>query len=180
MNFIAWTIVACEIGFWVVIALGLITRYIFKREKLGFFFLALTPVIDLILLIVTATDLYNGATATQVHAIAAIYLGSSIAFGKSIIRWADEWFRYYIHKTGTKPVRKTGYAYARHSMKGTFQHLLAYIIGGALLVAMIYFIDDPTRTEVLATILKGWTLVLGIDFVISISYFIWPRPEKAK
>ena len=39
MNFIAWTIVACEIGFWVVIALGLITRYIFKREKLGFFFL---------------------------------------------------------------------------------------------------------------------------------------------
>ena len=50
MNFIAWTIVACEIGFWVVIALGLITRYIFKREKLGFFFLALTPVIDLILL----------------------------------------------------------------------------------------------------------------------------------
>ena len=66
MNFIAWTIVACEIGFWVVIALGLITRYIFKREKLGFLFLALTPVIDLILLIVTATDLYNGATATQV------------------------------------------------------------------------------------------------------------------
>lgn len=98
MNFIAWTIVACEIGFWVVIALGLITRYIFKREKLGFFFLALTPVIDLLLLIVTATDLYNGATATQVHAIAAIYLGSSIAFGKSIIRWADERFRYYIQK----------------------------------------------------------------------------------
>ena len=50
-----------------------------------------------------------------------------------MIRWADEWFRYYIQKTGTKPVRKTGYEYARHSMKGTFQHLLAYIIGGAFL-----------------------------------------------
>ena len=36
MNFIAWTIVACEIGFWVVIALGLITRYIFKRERARF------------------------------------------------------------------------------------------------------------------------------------------------
>ena len=113
MNFIAWTIIACEIGFWVVILLGLITRYIFKRERLGFFFLALTPVIDLILLIVTATDLYNGATATQIHAIAAIYLGISIAFGKSMIRWADEKFLYYIRKQGTKPVRKTGFESTR-------------------------------------------------------------------
>lgn len=175
MNFIAWTIVACEIGFWVVIALGLITRYIFKREKLGFFFLALTPVIDLILLLVTATDLYNGATATQVHAIAAIYLGCSIAFGKSMIRWADERFRYYVQKTGTKPVRRFGYEHARHSMKGSMQHLLAYIIGGAFLVAMIYFIGDPTRTKALSSMLTIWGLALGIDFAISITYFIWPR-----
>ncbi len=170
---------ACEIGFWVVIALGLITRYIFKRERLGFFFLALTPVVDLILLTVPATDLYNGANATQVHAIAAIYLGSSITFGKSMIRWADERFRYYIQKTGTKPVRKAGFEHARHSMKGTLQHLLAYIIGGAFMIAMIYFIGDPARTEVLSATLKVWTLVLGIDFVISISYFVWPRPKKA-
>ncbi|MFJ7935228.1 hypothetical protein [Sporosarcina sp. NPDC096371] len=180
MSFIAWTIIACEISFWVVILLGLITRYLFKRERLGFFFLALTPVIDLLLLIVTATDLYNGATATQVHAIAAIYLGVSIAFGKSMIRWADERFVYYIQKQGSKPVRKAGMAHARHSMKGSLQHLLAYIIGAAFLLAMIYFIDDPSRTEALSETLRLWALVLGIDFVISISYFIWPRPEKAK
>ncbi|WP_342507226.1 hypothetical protein [Sporosarcina sp. FSL K6-2383] len=178
MNFIAWTIIACEIGFWIVILLGLITRYIFKRERLGFFFLALTPIIDLILLIVTATDLYNGATATQVHAVAAVYLGASIVFGKSMIRWADERFVYYIQKQGPKPVRKTGFAHARHSMKGSLQHVLAYIIGAAFLAAMIYFIDDPTRTEALSGMLKVWALVLGIDLVISLSYFIWPRPEK--
>lgn len=85
MDFIAWTIIACEIGFWVVILAGLITRYVFNKKRLGLFFLALTPVIDLLLLVVTATDLYNGAVATQVHAIAAIYLGVSIAFGKSMI-----------------------------------------------------------------------------------------------
>ena len=180
MNFIAWTIVACEIGFWVVILLGLISRYMFKQERLGFFFLALTPVIDLVLLIVTATDLFNGAIATQVHAIAAIYLGVSIVFGKSMIRWADEQFRYYIQKQGTKPIRKTGMEYARHSMKGSLQHVLAYIIGASFLVAMIYFIDDSTRTEALSGILKVWSLVLGIDFVISLSYFIWPRVGKAK
>ncbi len=160
--------------------LGLITRYIFKRERLSFFFLSLTPVIDLVLLIVTTTDLYNGATATQVHAIAAIYLGASVAFGKSMIRWADERFVYYIQKQGSKPIRKTGWAHARHSMKGSLQHVLAYIIGATFLVAMIYFIDDSTRTEVLSETLKVWALVLGIDLVVSISYFIWPRPEKVK
>ena len=180
MNFIAWTIIACEIGFWVVILLGLITRYIVKRERLGLFFLALTPAIDLVLLAVTATDLYNGATATTVHAISAIYLGASIAFGKSMIQWADEKFLYYIQKKGTKPVRKTGMKYARHSMKGTLQHLLAYIIGGGLLFALIYFIDDPSRSEVLWSTLKFWGLILGIDFVISISYYIWPRTVRTK
>ncbi|TQR21643.1 hypothetical protein [Psychrobacillus vulpis] len=180
MNFIAWTIIACEIGFWIVILLGLITRYIFKKERLGLFFLALTPVIDLILLAITATDLYNGATATGVHAIAAVYLGSSIAFGKSMIRWADEKFLYYVQKVGVKPVRKTGMEYARHSLKGTLQHLLAYIIGGGLLLILIYFINDPSRSEVLSGTLKLWGLILGIDFVISISYFIWPRIAKPK
>lgn len=180
MNFIAWIIVACEIGFWVVIAAGLITRYIFNQKRLGLFFLALTPVIDLVLLVVTANDLYNGATATQVHALAAIYLGVSIAFGKSMIRWADERFVYYVKKQGTKPVRRTGMAYAKHSMKGSLQHVLAFIIGGAFLIIMINLIDDPSKTEALSDMFKLWALILGIDFVMSVSYFIWPRPEKSK
>ncbi|MDW0113444.1 hypothetical protein [Sporosarcina saromensis] len=180
MNLIAWAIIACEIGFWVVILAGLITRYLFNRKRLGLFFLALTPVIDLLLLIVTATDLYNGATATQVHAIAAIYLGISVAFGKSMIRWADERFVYYVKKQGPKPMRKTGWDHAKHSFKGSLQHVLAFIIGGAFLFIMIYLIDDPTQTEALSGMLKLWSLILGIDFVISISYFIWPRQAKTK
>ncbi|MDW0116698.1 hypothetical protein QTL97_07105 [Sporosarcina thermotolerans] len=180
MSFIAWIIVACEIGFWLVIAAGLITRYIFNRKRIGLFFLALTPVLDLFLLIVTASDLYNGATATQVHALAAIYLGVSIAFGKSMIRWADERFVYYIKKQGTKPARRSGMAYAKHSLKGSLQHVLAFIIGGAFLYLMIYWIDDPDRTQSLSDMLKLWLLILGIDFVLSISYFIWPKPAKTK
>ena len=178
MNFIAWMIIAAEIGFWVVIIAGLVTRYIFNKKRLGLFFLALTPVIDLILLLVTAADLYNGATATQVHAIAAIYLGVSIAFGKSMIRWADERFLYYVKKQGTKPVRKYGIAHAKHSMKGSLQHVLAFLIGGAFLFIMIYLIDDSSKTEALSNMLQLWALILAIDFVISASYFIWPRPQK--
>lgn len=85
LNLVAWFIVACEIAFWVVIILGLVTRYVLKRNRLGMFFLALTPVIDLLLLVVTTVDLYRGAVATMAHAIAAVYIGVSIAFGKSMI-----------------------------------------------------------------------------------------------
>ncbi len=76
---------SCEITFWIVIILGLVTRYVFKKQTLGLVLLALTPVIDILLLIVTGVDLYNGATATIVHGIAAVYIGVSLAFGKSMV-----------------------------------------------------------------------------------------------
>lgn len=118
MNVIAWLIVACEIGFWVVITLGLFTRYILKKNKLGLFFLALTPVIDLILLVVTGVDLYRGA-------IAAVYIGISIAFGRSMIEWADIRFQYYVMKQGSKPVKRFGIDYAKYYFKSWGQHVLA-------------------------------------------------------
>lgn len=178
MNFIAWMIVACEVLFWVVIALGLITRYLFKKPKLGLFFLTLTPVIDLLLFMITGFDLYNGATATLAHGIAAVYIGISIAFGKSMIQWADERFRYYIMKDGKKPMSRYGYDYAKHYLKGWLRHLLSYVIGASLLLAIIYFINDGERTAALLNIWRIWSLALGIDFLISCSYFIWPKPSK--
>lgn len=175
MNLIVWLIVACEIAFWVVIILGLATRYVFKRKKLGLLFLALTPVIDLVLVIATGVDLLNGATATQAHALAAVYIGVSIGFGKSMIQWADERFVYYVMKQGPKPAKKYGMAYAKHYFSGWVRHVLAYFIGAVLLAGLIFLVGDPSRTEALSGILRFWSLVLGIDFLIAISHFVWPK-----
>ncbi|MFO1445212.1 hypothetical protein KDN24_18840 [Bacillus sp. Bva_UNVM-123] len=180
MNFVAWMIIFSEVGFWVVIALGLVTRYIFKRKKLGLFFLALTPVIDLILLSATSIDLYNGATATTIHGLAGVYIGVSIAFGKSMIRWADERFQYYVMKQGEKPVKRYGMDYSIHYLKSWGKHVLAYVIGAGLLAGMIYFIHDAPRTEALKGIIQLWTVILGIDLLIALSHFIWPTKAKAK
>lgn len=180
MSFVAWMIVASEIGFWIVIALGLITRYVFKRKKLGLFFLALTPVIDFILLITTSVDLYNGETATNIHALAAVYIGVSIGFGKSLIKWADEHFQYYVMKQGPKPVKRYGMDYAMHYLKGWGRHVISFIIGAGLLVGMIYIINDPSRTEALTGILRIWSIILCVDLLISISNFIWPTKAKVK
>lgn len=178
LNLIAWMIVICEVLFWVVIGLGLITRYVFKMNRLGLFFLTLTLVIDFILLIITSVDLYNGATATLAHGIAVVYIGVSIAFGKSMIQWADKHFQYYVTKQGSKPVKLYGMEYAKHYMKSWFRHVLAYLIGAGLLAGMIYFIHDPSQTKVLSGLLQFWSLVLGVDLMIAISYFIWPGKEK--
>jgi hypothetical protein len=179
VNFVAWMIVACEIAFWVVIGAGLFTRYIWKRQKLGLFFLALTPVVDFILLCVTSIDLYNGATATFAHGIAAVYIGVSIAFGKSMIKWADERFQYFVLKQGEKPKKLYGIEYAKNYFKGWVRHVIAYIIGAGMLVLMIYFIDDSEKTMNLLRILSVWTIVLVIDFIITISYFIWPKHQES-
>lgn len=179
LNFVAWMIVASEIGFWVVIIAGLVTRYVFKLDKLGLLFLALTPVIDLILLVTSSVDLYRGATATTAHALAAVYIGVSIVFGKSMIQWADERFRYYINKQGPKPIKRYGIDYAKHYFKSWLKHVLSYILGAGFLVILIFLINDADRTKALLQMLQLWSLILGIDLVISITYFIWPKERKA-
>lgn len=172
-------IIACEVAFWIVIIMGLTARYLFKRKKLGLLLLALTPLIDLILVVATGVDLMRGATATQAHALAAVYIGVSIGFGKSMIQWADERFLYYVVKQGSKPAKRYGMEYAKHYFSGWLRHVAAYLIGAALLVGLVFLVGDPSRTEALSGILQIWSLVLGIDFLIAISHFIWPKRAKA-
>jgi hypothetical protein len=180
MGFVTWLIIGSEVAFWLAILLGLYVRYYLNKEKLGLIFLALSPLIDLILLVAVSVDMYNGGKATIAHGIAAVYIGTSIAFGKSMITWADRMFLYYIKKTGPKPVKRYGTDYAAHYIKGWGKHVLAYLIGSAFLVIMIVLIDDASRTGAFSQIIKIWSLVIGIDLVISLSYFVWKKEKTAE
>ncbi|MCU9614900.1 hypothetical protein OEV98_15250 [Caldibacillus lycopersici] len=178
MNIVGWMIVLCEIAFWIVIILGLVVRYILKKKQLGLIFLALTPLIDVILLITAGIDLYRGEEATVAHAVAAVYIGVSVAFGKSMIEWADQRFQYYVTKQGEKPRKRYGFEFSKHYFKGWIRHLIAYIIGVGLLIGLIFWIDNTSKTEALSAVAKMWSFVIGIDLLISISYFIWPPRER--
>ncbi len=101
---IGWLIIACEIGFWMFVLAGLSARYVLKKRKLSVFLLLCTPIVDFILLIATVYDLTNGAIASTMHGIAAIYIGVSIAFGHQMIKWADAHFNYRFGD-GEKPVK---------------------------------------------------------------------------
>ncbi|MCI3923930.1 hypothetical protein MO973_27250 [Paenibacillus sp. TRM 82003] len=180
MNPIVSLIIACEIAFWVVIVSGLAARYVFRRPRLGLVLLALTPLVDLALFAATAYDLSRGAVAELPHAIAAVYIGVSLAFGKPMIRWADERFRYYVVKEGEPPAKRYGLDYARHYFVGWLRHAAAFAIGGALLAGTTLWIGDAARTEALSYALRVWTAVLGIDLLLAASNFVWPKRERSR
>jgi hypothetical protein len=172
-------IIGCEIAFWVFIVVGLVFRYMLRMPKPGAALLLCTPLIDLALLVATVIHLNGGAEADFTHGLAAIYIGVSIAFGHSMIRWADERFAHRF--AGGPPPRKKakhGTEHARSERQAWLKHLLAWAIGCACLLGMILMVGDADRTEALLQVVRIWSIILGIDFLISFSYTLWPRKSK--
>ncbi|MFD0533927.1 hypothetical protein ACFQY7_09240 [Actinomadura luteofluorescens] len=58
-------IAGCEIGFWVLLAAGLLARYPLRLRRTGAALLLCVPLVDLVLLAATAIDLRGGATAAR-------------------------------------------------------------------------------------------------------------------
>ena len=169
-------IVAAEIAFWLVLLGGLTARYALRRPRLGAALLLATPLVDVALLAFTVIDLRSGATAGVPHALAGVYIGVSVAFGHSMLRWADVRFAHrFAGGPAPEPPPRTGRAHAAHQRRGWLRHLLAWAIGVSLLVGAQALVGDPDRSAALGQTAAVWTLVLVIDFLISFSYTLFPR-----
>jgi hypothetical protein len=177
---LAAVIVAAEVAFWVLLGAGLSARYLLGRRRLGAVLLALTPVVDLVVLVASVLDLRGGAIATTWHGLAAVYIGVSVAFGPRIVAWADARFahRFAGAPRPPRPPRR-GREHARREREGWYRHVLAYAIGAALIVAATALVGDAERTDALRQLLGVWTLVLAIDFAVSFSCTLWPRGGRA-
>lgn len=170
-------IVTCEVMFWVLVLAGLATRYLLRRPQVGGWLLVAAPLVDLVLLVATVLDLRGGATATTAHALAAVYLGVSVGFGHSMVRWADERFAHrFAGGPAPAPRPRAGRAHAARERRGFLRHLVAYAVGASLLGVGILVIGDAARTEALLGTLRLWSLVVAVDGVISLSYSARPRP----
>lgn len=165
---IAW-IVGCEIAFWVLLAAGLVARYPLRQRRAGGVLLAATPVVDLALLVVAAADLHGGGVAGQPHALAAVYLGFSIAFGPSLVRWADVRFAHRF--AGGPPPRvvpRRGPERVRYEWREWGKAVLGAAITVALLQTGRLWVGDEHRTAAL----QGMTALVG--FVIGVWLVGWP------
>ena len=85
---VVW-ILTCEVGFWILTGAGVACRYWWRRPRLGVALLATVPVVDVVLLILTAIDLRRGASPDAAHGLAAVYVGFSVALGPDLIRHLD-------------------------------------------------------------------------------------------
>lgn len=174
-------IVACEIGFWVVLGAGLTARYLLGRRRLGAALLVCVPLVDLALLAATVIDLRRGASADFSHGLAAAYLGFSVAFGHSLIHWADARFAHRF-AGGPPPPRapRYGSARARHEWREFAKALLAWAISCSLLLAAIALVSDADRTRALVGWLERLTLVVVVWSLWPITYTIWPAKPKGE
>ena len=167
-------VIACEIGFWVVIALGLLARYVLRWRRAGAALLALTPVVDLVLLTATAIDLRSGATASFAHALAALYLGFSIAYGHALVRAADVRFAHRFVQ-GPAPRKLVGAAYAVSCWKDLLRTALAAAIAAGAVLLLRWIADDPARTEALDGVFPILLLVVAIELITAVGCTVWPR-----
>lgn len=172
-------IAGCETAFWVLLLTGLALRYRWRRRTLSTVVLACLPLVDLVLLVAATLDLRRGATPHAAHGLAAVFLGVSVVWGGDLVRWADARFAARVTAVATvSRAPRTGAAHARHQRREWARHLLAWAIGCGLLLAAAAMVGEPERAGPLLAFVRGWTLVLAIDFFWSFSYTLWPRASS--
>jgi hypothetical protein len=167
MNTIVIGIIGCEIGFWVVLAIGLAARYLLKLRTLSSALLLCVPLLDVLLLCLIAWDLLaNGKTADFTHGLGAIYLGFTIAFGHQIITRVDAWVSHrFAGGAAPKPVPKSGLVRLKYEWGQWLRMLLCAVITTAVLGGILILIGDPARTDELAAWIARVWLVTGVWFV---------------
>ncbi|NUR87875.1 MAG: hypothetical protein HOY71_27645 [Nonomuraea sp.] len=173
-------IIACEVGFWLLLGLGLASRYLLKWRRVSTGLLLAVPLLDVILLVAAVIDMRNGAVADVRHGLAAAYLGYSIVFGHRTIKWADAWFHHRF--AGGPPTWKPpagGMARARYEWGFWLRILLAYAITCGLLLVLIWVVDEPSRTGGLFEFMLGLVRVPVIAALWPLSYTIWPRKTES-
>ena len=173
-------IIGCEVGFWIVLAAGLAARYLLGWRRTSTILLVCVPLVDVVLLVATILHLRAGAVADWSHGLAAAYLGFSVAFGSSMIRWADQRFA---HRFAGGPPPwlppKHGAARTRYEWREWLKGLLGWAVACGLLLAGIWYVGDAARSEQLWAWIGRLTMVIVIWLVaFPISHTIWPAKPK--
>ncbi|MFF8597584.1 hypothetical protein ACF065_01460 [Streptomyces sp. NPDC015232] len=171
-------IVICEVGFWVLLAAGLAARYLLRMPRLGLALLLCEPILELVLLVVTAIDLKNGAEPSWKHGLAALYIGYTVGHGHRTVKWLDG---HAAHRLGggpppVKPPRY-GMARARHEGRVWLGSLVGGAVASVLLLAAMAYVGGDGDTSGLKSWMYGAWRAVGIHGLIALSYALWPKKD---
>ncbi|QFR00342.1 hypothetical protein F9278_33925 [Streptomyces phaeolivaceus] len=177
-------IIACEVGFWVLLALALAVRYLLNKRRASVVLLLCEPVLELVLFVVTAIDLKNGAEPSWEHGVAALYIGFTVGYGHYLIRWLDG---HAAHRLagGPKPQGPPKYGLARARYEGRLwtRTVVAAGVALALLQLAVWYVGADGNVDSLRSFQWIALRIVGIHGLIALTYTIWPKkapePEKA-
>lgn len=169
-------IVVCEVGFWVLLAAGLATRYLLGMPRTGLALLLCEPLLEVVLLAATAVDLRNGAEPSWEHGLAALYIGYTVGHGHRTVKWLDG---HAAHRLagGPPPPRPPRYGTARAAHEGRvwLGTFVAAAVATALLQLAARYVGDPDRTGPLYSWMYGAWRAAGIHGLIALSYLVLPK-----
>ncbi|MFI6700746.1 hypothetical protein ACIBJC_17535 [Streptomyces sp. NPDC050509] len=174
-------IIICEVGFWALLAAGLALRYLAGMRRLGAGVLLLEPLLEVVLLVVTAVDLRNGAEPDWKHGFAALYIGYTVAYGHYTITWLDGHAAHRL--AGAPPPPKPpryGAARARHEAKLWLRTLLGAAVAAGLLQLAVVYVGDANDTGSLTAWQLTAARAAGIHGVIALTYALWPKKPPAE
>ncbi|MEU9090704.1 hypothetical protein [Streptomyces sp. NPDC048428] len=171
-------IVLCEIAFWVLLAAGLALRYVARMPRLGAAVLLCEPLLELVLLVVTAVDLKNGADPDWKHGLAAVYIGFTVGLGHSTVRWVDARVAHRF-AGGPPPVKPPKYGMARavHEWRVAGRWTVAAVTALALLQAAVWYVGGDGDTASLQSWQRTMLFVIGINLLIAASYTLFPKRD---
>ncbi|WP_210649855.1 hypothetical protein [Nocardioides sp. SYSU D00065] len=162
-NPVAAVIVLCEVGLWILLGAGLVLRYLARLRLAGAVVLAGIPLLDVVLLVAAAVDLHRGAEPDAIHGLAGIYLGVSVAFGPSIVRWADVRFAHRF-AGGPAPVKHPKGSPERVAAlwREWNRVVLAAVVASAALLGLAFVFAEPAHRDPLVWWAGRAWLVVGI------------------
>ncbi|HBF83129.1 MAG TPA: hypothetical protein DD420_25380 [Streptomyces sp.] len=174
-------IVLCEVAFWVLLALGLGLRYVARTPRLGAAVLLCEPLLEVVLLVVTAVDLKNGAAPDWKHGLAAVYIGFTVGLGHSTVTWVDARVAHRF-AGGPPPVRPPKYGRARavHEWRTAGRWILACVTALALLEAAARYVGADGGTGSLRMWQQKMLWVIGVNLVIAGSHTLFPKRDPGK
>ncbi|MFD9035432.1 hypothetical protein ACFVZW_30485 [Streptomyces sp. NPDC059567] len=126
------------------------------------------PLLDVVLLAATVISVRNGAEPSVWHGLSAAYLGITVVYGHSTLRWAD---RKFAQRYGNEPEPTAPTLYGRQAIVAAWlswlRFLLAYGISVGLTAGLIALAGGVREGAPLLVWLNPLTKIL----VYSV---IWP------
>ncbi|MFC5995453.1 hypothetical protein ACFQE5_14660 [Pseudonocardia hispaniensis] len=168
-------IAACEVGFWVLLGAGLFARYVLRQRRLSTVLLLCVPLLDVVLVAASIADVAGGSQPGGTHGLAAIYLGFTVAFGHSMVRWADARFAHRF-AGGPPPPRPPQHGTAKvvHEWREWGKAAIAWAIamGVMLVIATVARIGIPAPQVWFDDPFWSWAARGGA--VVAIWFVGWP------